>query len=215
MKDPAFLFYSSDFLTGTMFMSDEQVGKYIRLICAQHQKGRLTEKDMLHICKSYDKDIFSKFTQDEAGFYYSERLEVEIVKRQKYSESRRSNRLKGSKAKKEPKSYDTTYDESYDEHMENENRNIDKKINTIPELNVFLEYGLSLFPEQTRNDYKFSLQSKYESWVDAKWRDGHGKPIKNWKLKVKQIIPFLKPFNNGSPADVDLTQQALKRYGQG
>jgi hypothetical protein len=116
MKDPAFLFYSSDFLTGTMFMSDEQVGKYIRLICAQHQKGRLTEKDMLHICKSYDKDIFSKFTQDEAGFYYSERLEVEIVKRQKYSESRRSNRLKGSKAKKEPKSYDT--------HMMNHMMNI-------------------------------------------------------------------------------------------
>ena len=26
-KDPAFLFYSSDFLTGTMFMSDVQLGK--------------------------------------------------------------------------------------------------------------------------------------------------------------------------------------------
>ena len=43
-KDPAFLFYPSDFLTGTMFMTDEQVGKYIRLLCAQHQKGHLCEK---------------------------------------------------------------------------------------------------------------------------------------------------------------------------
>ena len=40
-KDPAFLFYSSDFLTGTMFFTDEQVGKYIRLLCAQHQKGQI------------------------------------------------------------------------------------------------------------------------------------------------------------------------------
>ena len=56
-KDPAFLFYSSDFLTGTMFLSDEQVGKFIRLLCVQHQKGRLSEKHMLSICKAYDSDI--------------------------------------------------------------------------------------------------------------------------------------------------------------
>ena len=47
MKDPAFLFYSSDFLSGTMLMTDEEVGKDIRLLCLQHQKGHLKEKDML------------------------------------------------------------------------------------------------------------------------------------------------------------------------
>jgi hypothetical protein len=46
-KDPAILFYTSDFLTGTMTFTDEQVGKYIRLLCLQHQKDKLTEKDML------------------------------------------------------------------------------------------------------------------------------------------------------------------------
>ena len=60
-KDPAVLFYTSDFLTGTLTMSDEQVGKYIRLLCLQHQKGKLSKKDMLNICKSYDEDVFSKF----------------------------------------------------------------------------------------------------------------------------------------------------------
>jgi len=29
MKDPAVLFYFQDFLVGTEFMSDEEVGKYI------------------------------------------------------------------------------------------------------------------------------------------------------------------------------------------
>ena len=33
MKDPAFLFYSNDFLSGTYLMNDEQVGKYIEIIC--------------------------------------------------------------------------------------------------------------------------------------------------------------------------------------
>ena len=87
-KDPAFLFYSSDFLTGTMFMSDSQLGKYIKILCTQHQKGHLSEKDMLKICKRYDKDIFEKFVKDENGKYYNIRLEKEIEKRSAYSKSR-------------------------------------------------------------------------------------------------------------------------------
>ena len=112
-KDPAFLFYSSDFLTGTMFMDNEQVGKFIRLMCAQHQKGRLSEKDMLKICITHDEDIFSKFERDEAGLYFNTRLEEEVDKRKAYSESRRNNR------KKKEDIINTS--NSYVQHMENEN----------------------------------------------------------------------------------------------
>ena len=94
MKDPAFLFYSSDFLSGTMLMSDEEIGQYIKLLCLQHQKGHLKEKDILNICHSYNEDIFSKFKKDEEGNYYNERLEYEANKRKAYSESRRNNRNK-------------------------------------------------------------------------------------------------------------------------
>jgi len=120
-KDPAFLFYSSDFLTGTMFMTDEQVGKYIRLLCAQHQKGRLSEKYMINICKSYDEDVFEKFIKDENGLYYNLRLENESLKRKRYSESRSNNR-KGKK-KEEPKEHIKNISKTYVGHMENENEN--------------------------------------------------------------------------------------------
>lgn len=110
-KDPAFLFYTGDFTTGTQFFTDEQVGKYVRLLMAQHQLGHLEEKHMLFICKSHDKDIFSKFTKDENGLFYNERLENEIVKRKKYSESRSKNRQKKD------------FSETYDNHMENKNEN--------------------------------------------------------------------------------------------
>ena len=93
-KDPAFLFYSSDFLTGTALMSDEQVGKYIKLLCYQHQKGHLTERDMLKICSTHDEDILCKFEKDENGLYYNVRLQQEVEKRKAYSESRRPNRIK-------------------------------------------------------------------------------------------------------------------------
>jgi hypothetical protein len=127
MKDPAFLFYSSDFLSGTMLMSDEEKGQYITLLCLQHQKGHLKEKEILSICKSYNEDIFSKFKKDKENNYYNERLEFEANKRKAYSESRRNNRKK--------KEENETYEEdmknicnSYEEHMENENININKNI---------------------------------------------------------------------------------------
>lgn len=127
MKDPAFLFYSSDFLSGTMLMTDEEIGQYIKLLCLQHQKGHLKEKDMLNICKTYNEDIFSKFIKDEEGNYYNERLEYEANKRKAYSESRRNNRKK----KEETKTYEEDMKNicnSYEEHMENENININKNI---------------------------------------------------------------------------------------
>lgn len=112
MKDPAFLFYSNDFLSGTMLMSDEDVGKYIRLMCLQHQKGHLKEKDMLNVCKAYNEDIYCKFKRDEEGNYYNERLEYETNKRKAYSESRRNNRKKKDVL---------DISKTYEEHMENEN----------------------------------------------------------------------------------------------
>ena len=102
MKDPAFLFYSADFQIGTEDMTDEQVGKYIRLMCRQHLKGHISEEHMKKICKTYDKDVYEKFEIDENGFYYNVRLDAEIEKRRRYSESRAKNR-QGKKNTDKPK----------------------------------------------------------------------------------------------------------------
>ena len=166
-KDPAFLFYSSDFLTGTMFMSDSQLGKYIKILCTQHQKGHLSEKDMLKICKRYDKDIFEKFVKDESGKYYNIRLEKEIAKRKNYSKSRSDNRK--NKINFENICF------SYVKHMENENENINK--NNILEyinnnkLNNIIELLLEYF------NYRKSIK------------------IPNNQNIIDELILFLKPYN--------------------
>lgn len=121
-KDPAVLFYTSDFLTGTRRMEFEKIGKYITLLCMQHQYGTLTEKDMLHICGSYDEEIWGKFVKSEEG-YYNKRMREEADKRRAYSESRRNNKLKAKKPE-----HMTKISSSYDEHMENENENVNEDI---------------------------------------------------------------------------------------
>ena len=103
-KDPAFLFYPADFLVGTMDMSDEEVGQYIRLMCRQHQKGHLPAT----VIERTSDEVQSKFTQDEDGKWYNKRLEKEIEKRAKYTASRRRNLESNKDAKREQKKEDIT-----------------------------------------------------------------------------------------------------------
>ena len=151
-KDPAVLFYTSDFLSGTFTMTNEQVGKYIRLLCLQHQKGKLTEKDMLSICSAYDVDIWDKF-KIEDGVFINERMHNEAVRRQKFSESRRNNA-------KSPKNDSTS--KAYATHMETEtetitvNKTINKTKNKIHDFK-FEEWWLMY-------DYKISKDKAKKSW---------------------------------------------------
>lgn len=115
-KDPAVLLYTSDFLSGTFSMSNEEVGMYIRLLCLQHQKGKLTEKDMQSICKTYVQDVYEKF-EFKDGFYINKRMYEEAEKRIKYTESRRNNAKPKHMKEHMPK------------HMENENEDINKDDN--------------------------------------------------------------------------------------
>jgi len=72
-------------------MSNEQVGKYIRMLCAQHQHGHLSDEHMLSICKTIDPIIIEKFMRDKDGLFYNKRLDEEIKRRASYCESRRKN----------------------------------------------------------------------------------------------------------------------------
>lgn len=79
-KDPAFIFYPQDFVMGTMFMTDEQVGKYVRLLCAQHQQGGLIIKDVFNAVVGDHQLVRDKFVETPDGFF-NERLMAEMKKR--------------------------------------------------------------------------------------------------------------------------------------
>lgn len=103
MKDPAFLFYPSDFLTGTMAMPFEERGKYITLLCFQHQSGRMSEETIRFLVGSFSDMLRLKFSVDENGLFYNDRLEIEIEKRNSFLESRRNNGRLGGRPKNEEK----------------------------------------------------------------------------------------------------------------
>lgn len=99
-KDPAILFYTSDFLTGVSDLTMEERGQYITLLCLQHQKGRLSEKTIRLCVGSVSKDVMVRFDIDENGLFFNEVLEKRIEERSQFVESRRVNGNKGGRPKK-------------------------------------------------------------------------------------------------------------------
>jgi len=186
-KDPAILFYTNDFISGTLTMTDEQRGQYILLLCLQHQKGYLSEKDMLSICKTYDEDIFSKFKQNGEGKYYNERMANEAEKRRKYSESRRLN---ASNPKKDS--------EAYAKHKENENENEDKSKYTEDFENFFDEF------HRITGKAKEKKLPAFKHW---------GKLTKAEKiLALEKITPFSKSKDNPKYLSIARTYLADKNF---
>lgn len=169
-KDPAVLFYTSDFLSGTFTMDDAQVGKYIRLLCLQHQKGKLTEKDMLSICKAYDFEIWDKFKVED-GYYYNERMYNETIRRQKFSESRRNNA-------KSPKKESTS--EAYAEHMETETEN--RTITINENINIDFEWFWNEYDKKV--GAKDKLKKKWNKLTDEERQNAM-----NYLDLYKQAVP--------------------------
>lgn len=198
-KDPAVLFYTSDFLTGTLTMSDEQIGKYIKLLCFQHQKGILSEKDMMNICKTYDEDIWAKFIKTEEG-YYNKRMKEEADKRRNYSESRRNNKLKTKKAE-----HMTNISSTYEEHMENENENINEDINKDIIVNKEKTQKLKIAKEPLvfiSTDWELL----WKGWADYKkteHRDGY-KSAKTEQVAINKLVEM-------SGGDLTKAQEIVKQ----
>jgi len=189
-KDPAFLFYSQDFITGTQFFTDEQLGKYIRLLCAQHQHGHLSEEQVNYICRTLDPTIMKKFTQDTDGLFFNERLDNEIKKRKTFCNSRRENIKKRYKEK--DTFISTTCVDHMNIHMENENENeiIEDRIRGLGKRKGGYEYPNL---EQVKSyflDNGYSEQSAVKAfnyYSVAGWKDSNGKQVRNWKQKMQSV----------------------------
>lgn len=171
-KDPAVLFYTNDFLSGTFTMSNEHVGMYIRLLCVQHQKGKLSEEDMLSICKTYVEHVFSKFKK-ENGYFFNERMLDEANKRSNYTESRRKN------------AYAKHMQKHMGNHMgnENENENVNNKLNK-EKVSKFKKPSLDEVRQYCAERNKGVDAERFFNYYESNgWQIGKNK-MKNWKAAV-------------------------------
>ena len=121
-KDPAFLFYPGDWLGGTMTFSRSHKGAYMDLLMGQYNNGHMSIEDIQIILGSdfetmWESKLKLKFKVDADGKYFNEKLESEILKRKKFTESRKKNIST-------PNVSATHMDSHMDSHMENGDLNV-------------------------------------------------------------------------------------------
>ena len=176
MKDPAFLFYPGDFLVGVSDLTMEERGQYITLLCIQHAKGRLTDKNIQLSVGTVSPDVLAKFEKDEDGCYYNSRLEFEIARRERFIASKVENGSKGGRPKKtteNPNKTQTKPNENLNEtysfnlakanqnlvENENINENIninkDEKIDKNPYITSLFNKFWELYPKKVAKEYAY------------------------------------------------------------
>ena len=205
MKDPAFLFYSSDFLTGCASLTMEERGQYISLLCLEHQLGRLSEKTIRLSVGSVSVDVMDKFQQDENGLFFNERLEIEIEKRANFIDTRRNNGLKGGRPKaenKKPNGLATGKPNGKPNAKANEklieNENVNEIINSIKDLfdEKYLENNTTkvMFNKLLKKYSKDEiLKATFWARNDDFWKTNFCSPLKLEK-KNKEDVLFIDVF---------------------
>jgi hypothetical protein len=91
IKEPAFPLYSQDFIIGCADMKWQDIGKYITLLCYQHQKGHLTDDVIKKLIGNFSPELKMKFVQDSEGRYYNEKLDGVLMKRKIHREKQSEN----------------------------------------------------------------------------------------------------------------------------
>ncbi|MBD3197988.1 MAG: hypothetical protein GF317_23260 [Candidatus Lokiarchaeota archaeon] len=159
MKDPAFLFYSQDFIVGVQTMNFEDRGKYITLLAQMHQQGRMSEETIRFLVGSVSDNLKKKFSVDENNNWYNERLELETEKRKKFAESRRINGSKGGRPKKEEKPLGKPLGKPKQNLPEDENENENENI--IEYLNQKTNKNFKPSTQKTKDLIKARLNEKF------------------------------------------------------
>jgi len=198
-KDPAFLFYPSDWISGTLGMTFEEKGAYFELLMTQFNQGHMTSHMIGRMVGQLWSSIQHKFIQDENGLWYNIRLEEEKKKRKAFTESRRNN-IKGKNQYTEKTTKKVGHKKGHmTSHMENVN------VNEI--IDYFKDKG---YTEETAKKF-------YDFYSVSDWKDSNGKKVINWKQKAQSV--WFTEENKIKPEPKKIKSVAeqieeMRRYGE-
>jgi uncharacterized protein YdaU (DUF1376 family) len=206
-KDPAILFYTSDFLNGVAELTMEERGQYITLLCHQHQHGRINTK-RVGLFLGYDWDslgfeLKSKFIIDDDGYAYNERMLKESEKRANFIEKQRINGSMGGRPKKQQDNKKPKQNPNVNPNVNPnktlsyiENENIIKDNSIIKEEGVIGGEENKFIPptiEQVKKyfdekGYTERTAEQFYNYYDATdWINKDGKPVANWKMTAVKV----------------------------
>ena len=190
-KDPAVLFYTSDFLSGCALMDMRERGQYITLLCLQRERGHMTMQEIIRAVKKPSDEVMSKFQKDDDGKYFNRRMELEIEKRDKHCQrqreniSKRWNKENDNSGMADGSACGNTTVLPLGNGNGNRNGNR-KESSSISEKKrkKFIPPTLEDVSAYAKERGVQNLAQKFFDYYSAgNWVDGKGDPVRNWKQK--------------------------------
>jgi len=120
-KDPAFLFYSKDFISETQFLTMDERGKLMYFRANLHQHGRLSADEVEQIIGSLSERLKGMLKVDSKGNYYCPVTEQAIKDRENYILNQIAKGKYGWEVKKLMKEKDWTAKQAREYLSEKEN----------------------------------------------------------------------------------------------
>ena len=164
-------------------MPDEKAGQLFKHILAYVNDQNPTTNDL--IIELTFEPIKQQLKRD------LEKWETEI--KPKRSESGRLGGIKSGEARRSKTKQNEANASNTKQNEANEAVNVNVNVNdsNIPTIDSFLEYAKTI-TEIYKPTLDYAIKSKYQSWVENGWKDGHDKEIKNWKNTLRNTMPYLK-----------------------
>jgi len=189
-KDPSFLFYVNDFLSGTMFMTNEQIGIYVKLLCIQHQHGGIIDKTIFESVINGHKAIKDKFIETEDG-YFNVKMAIVMEERAKKSKNMSLNAHKRwneyKSMQKQCKSNATVMQPKDVDKDKDINITIYKEI--IDDLNSLINTSFKHTSKKTQELIRARLN---EGFTVDNFKTVHRNKAQEWQYDNK-MVKFLRP----------------------
>lgn len=198
-KDPAVLWYFSDWGSGTRTLTRHQKGCYMDLLEAQFNSGPLSLEEIKTVLGNDFAAwgvLSKKFKASEEGLFSNERLESEKSKRKSFVESRRSN------LQKKPPHMAPHMESHTGARMENRNRNRNRnedlnlegdargrKVFSQPSLEEIQSYCLE-------RGSQVDPQAFLDHYESNGWKVGKN-PMKDWRAAIRTWERNSSEFSRG------------------
>lgn len=207
-KDPAFLFYPGDYISGTMHLDFECKGAYIDLLMLQFQKDHMSLHMIKHVLGHRFDHIWSQISDKfliKDGKYWNERLRIEKENRANYCNSRKRNRNSTKNT--------TTH---MSKHMEDENENENTYIDVLKKNKKTKKQNMSTAKDTA--DIPLPFQSLEFASIWKEWLQ-HRKEarIKNYTpTGLRRLFKWLiAESDNNEQVAIQIIDQSLSKGWQG